>query len=75
MVYNNSVERSPFEGNSRSTTNDFPKISWNPKFHCRVHKSLPPIPILSRMNPIYTTLSHVSNIHFNISIPPTSTST
>jgi hypothetical protein len=28
-------------------------LTWNPKFHCHVHKRLTVIPVVSQMNPIH----------------------
>jgi hypothetical protein len=62
------MELSPSGGASNSAaTQEFPRISWNPKVHYRVHKNPP----LSQINSIHTIPSYLSKIRFNIVQPPT----
>jgi hypothetical protein len=55
------VEQSPSsEANSRSATQELPKILWNAKLHYRVLNSPPMVPILSKINPIHNTSYYFS---------------
>jgi hypothetical protein len=44
---------SSWEAASFTTTQEILNILWNSKVYCRVHKSSPPVFILSQINPVY----------------------
>ena len=69
------MEQSPsWEANRFSASIKIPHILWNLKFHYRLHKCLPPVPVLSQIDPIHAPTSHFLNIHLNIIFPSVSES-
>ena len=46
-------------------------ILRNPTLHYRVHNSLPPVSILSKINPVHALPCIYFKFHFNIILPPT----
>jgi hypothetical protein len=42
------------EANSRSASQETPRLLWNPKVCYHIHKNLPPVPIMTQLNPVHT---------------------
>jgi hypothetical protein len=57
------MEQSPsWEANLFSASQEIPCILWNLKIQSRIHKYLPPVPILSQLDPVrHNIMQHLAN--------------
>jgi len=63
----NSMGQSPsWKANRFSASQVNLHILYNPKVYYRIHKSPPPVPIMSHINQVHVTHSHFLKNHFNI---------
>ena len=59
------------EVNWFAASQEFPRISRNPKVHYRTLKHPPPVPIQGQANPVHIHTPHLLEIHPNIIHPST----
>jgi hypothetical protein len=59
----------PSEANSCSTDQEVPRLLYKLKVHYRVHKSPPPVFVLTQMNPVQNLPPYFFKVHFNIVLP------
>jgi hypothetical protein len=66
----NSMEQiSPSEANIQPASQEIPRLLCNIKVHYSVHKGLPLVPVLCKVNPDHILTSVFFMIYFNIILP------
>ena len=68
LLTSSMVQSPSWQANWFATRQEIPRISRNPKVHYRTHKRPPPVSILGQPNPVYIPISHLLEIHPNITI-------
>ena len=72
MLLTYSMVQSPsWEANWFAASQEFPRISRNPKVYYRTHKRPPPVTILDQLYPVHIPTSHLLEINSNIIRPST----
>ena len=63
------MEQSPsWEATQFAASQEIPHILWNLKVPYRIHKSPPPVPTLSQLDPVHTPTSHFLKIQLQTPI-------
>ena len=64
-----SMEQSPSSASNWFSASQIPCILWNPQDRYCINKCQPPVPILSRLDPLHAHTFHFLKIHLNIMLP------
>ena len=62
-------QRSAWEGNQFSASQEIPHILWSPKVRYCIHTYPPPVTVLSQEDPVYDPTYHFLKIRLNIILP------
>ena len=64
------MKQSLYRETNRSSASQEILAFMDPKVHCRIHKRLLPLPILSKIDPVHAPLTYnFLKIHFGITFP------
>ena len=63
LTYSLHGAESSWEADRFSASQEIPRILLNHKFHYRINKFPPPVPILSQINPVHAPTSYFLKIH------------
>ena len=71
LLTHSMVQSPSWEANWFAASQEFPRISRNPKVHYRTHERPPPVSILGQPNQVHIPTSHLLEIQPNIIHPST----